>query len=478
MTVRPTPDQVLLLAPDRAAATAAMPLATAASWSGAGCDDTAVWGQYVATTAEPYNVAIDVSDDVGGPAYRCNCPSRKIPCKHTLGLMLLWANDGVAPARRLPFADEWLQRRAARTRADEAETVASESVATHDGGADTDAGHAALGGGARAPREDFGALDPNRQKRILERAEKMRAGLHELDRWLADRIRVGLAGPELADPATWDRVAARLVDAQCGGLANRVKRVAAKVGARPSWHEDVLEEMALLHALAVGAQRTSMLPLELADGVHAATGLTVAKDDVLASVPSTARWVVAGESRTREDRITVQRTWLVADDAAGGPAVANRPLTWAMVLSFGTFGNDVVSEHRVGTAFDADLHWYPGGIPLRALVGRVHAEARPSSRGPRAQTIADGLRGCGWAIAGEPWLERYPMCVEATPAPLGNGRWLLVDDTGSIPIVAEFPRLAEIVCMSGGHPLRVMGEWSSDGLLPLSIFANGHAVTL
>src|SRR6185295_17314976 len=102
----------------------------------------------------------------------------------------------------------------------------------------------------------------------------------------------------------------------CGSLANRVKRVATKVGQHPNWHEDVLEEMALLHALAVGAQRTSMLPANLADGVHVATGLTVAKDDVLAGVPSTARWIVAGESRTREDRITVQRTWLVAERAS------------------------------------------------------------------------------------------------------------------------------------------------------------------
>src|SRR3954453_14177507 len=112
MAVRPTHDQVLLLAPDRAAATAALPLAAPASWSAAGCDDEAVWGSYIATSAEPYDVAIDLSDDLGGPAYRCNCPSRKIPCKHALGLMLLHANESVATARRLPFAEQWLQRRA------------------------------------------------------------------------------------------------------------------------------------------------------------------------------------------------------------------------------------------------------------------------------------------------------------------------------------------------------------------------------
>lgn len=62
MSARPTPEQVLTLAPDSAAASAALPLANPGAWSAAGCDDGAVWGQYLATSAEPYNVAVDLSD--------------------------------------------------------------------------------------------------------------------------------------------------------------------------------------------------------------------------------------------------------------------------------------------------------------------------------------------------------------------------------------------------------------------------------
>ncbi|MCU1398423.1 MAG: hypothetical protein JWN62_1532, partial [Acidimicrobiales bacterium] len=408
------------------------------------------------------------------------CPSRKIPCKHALGLLLLHANGAVVPARRLPFAAEWLQRRAARSRGLDAADQPPDApidgpedpavTATNpaaDGGGDEQisAGDGALGGGARSPQPFSGEIDPQRQKRQFDRAERMRAGLQELDRWLADRIRVGLAASELSETETWDRLAARLVDAQCGALANRVRRVATKVGQGPHWHEDVLEEMALLHALAIGAQHTSSLVPDLADGVHVATGLTVAKDDVLAGVPSTARWIVAGESRTREDRITVQRTWLAS---SGAP-----PVTWVMVLAFGAFGNEVTTEHRVGTAIDADVHWYPGGINLRALVGRVAGEPVPDLDGPATTTTADGLSAAGWALAGEPWLERYPMCVAAVPAPVGNGRWVLTDETGSVAVSSAFTAMAELVAVSGGRPVRVMGEWSADGLLPLTLFDHG-----
>ena len=473
MAVRPTHDQVLLLAPDRAAAAAALALAVPSAWSAAGCDDGAVWGAYVATSAEPYNVAVDLSDDAGGPAYRCSCPSRKIPCKHALALLLLYADGHVVPARRLPFAAAWLQRRSARGRDDtevsgEAEALAP--VPSHDGDESGNASDGALGGGARSPNPPFEGGDPQRQKRQFERAERMRAGLQELDRWLADRIRVGLAASELSDIDTWDRLAARLVDAQCGALANRVRRVATRVGSHPHWHEDVLEEMALMHALAVGAQRTSALTSDLAEGVHIATGLTVAKDDVLAGVPSTATWIVAGESRTREDRITVQRTWLASAGAA--------PVTWAMVLAFGAFGNEVTTEHEVGTAIEGDLHWYPGGIALRAIVGRTTGSPTPAPAGPAPTTVADAADAYGWALAGEPWLERYPMCVAVVPAPIGNGRWVVADTTGALPVAAGFTRMAEVVAVSGGHPIRIMGEWSAEGFLPLTVFTGDQAIVL
>jgi hypothetical protein len=300
----------------------------------------------------------------------------------------------------------------------------------------------------------------------------MAAGMRELDRWLADRIRGGLTAPELGDEAPWERVAARLVDAQCGGLANRVRRVAAKVGSHPRWHEDVLEEMAILHALAAGALRTGRLPGDLADGVHAAAGLTQAKDDVLAGVPTTAHWLVVGESRTVEGRITVQRTWLLADDLDTDTA------TWALILAFGAFGNEVTTEYPVGQRLHADVHWYRGATRLRGLVGRQHTVAVPAAAPPRPQSLADALVAAGWATAREPWLERYPVCLSVVPAPLGNGRWALVDDTGSVPVVPGFWRLAEIVAAAGGRPITLAGEWSLEGVLPLTIWCDGQVIPL
>ncbi len=461
--MRPTREQITLLAPDRASATAALGVADPNNWSGAGCDDEAVWGMYLSSSAEPYEVAVDFTPGHGSPAFRCKCPSRKLPCKHALGLLLLHADHALQRSRRLPFAAEWLRQRAAQF-------GDGESAGQADADADGEASSAVRPttvGGVRPPREP---LEPP-SKRAIDRSERMRAGLRELDRWLADRVRHGLADPQLAEPATWQQLGQRLIDAQCGALANRVGRISGRIGESSSWREHIFEEIAILHALAVGAQRTGHLDSDLADGVHVATGLTLAKDDVLAGVPSTATWLVAGESRVREDRITVQRTWLCSQQ---------QPTTWAMLLSFGVFGQDVQHEHEIGSLLHGDVHWYPAGAPLRALVGQVDVVAESSSPSVAVSTttLADGLAAAGWAIGREPWLERYPMLVNVIPTRRYEGVWALSDETGSVALDPSFTRLAPLVCVAGGRPVAIMGEYSAAGFLPLTVWDQGFAVML
>ena len=105
---------MLALAPDAAVAHAARGLAVPTTWSNLGSDDVGVWGLYRGTSAEPYEVMVDRA----GPAWRCSCPSRKVPCKHTLGLLLLWAEGNVPTTVRPERAASWLAARAAAAAAE------------------------------------------------------------------------------------------------------------------------------------------------------------------------------------------------------------------------------------------------------------------------------------------------------------------------------------------------------------------------
>ncbi|MEP7046862.1 MAG: SWIM zinc finger family protein [Ilumatobacteraceae bacterium] len=451
-------EQVLALAPRPSSVAAAQPLAVPARWISSGCDSRALWGRCVGTGAEPYECAVDHVE----VAFRCSCPSRILPCKHALALLLLWARGQVAEAAAPAFATTWLAKRSARAEA------AAAPEATAAGASSGEVVAPAVGAGAE-PSPPIPPLPPlppmETNKTRDDRIARMSAGLAELDRWLDDRLRTGLADPSLASYKTWDGLAARLIDAQVGGLANRVRRLAGLVGAHPDWHSQVLAELGVLHLLATSGRHLGALPVGLADSVAATIGWQVRQADVLAGVPETDHWVVVGRSDTREDRIEVRRMWLRG--ATSGK--------WAMILSFAAFQQSLDTSFTVGTQVHADLFRYPGAVALRVLVGPRHGE--PDQAGSIASSsITEACAQIGRALAAEPWLERYPICVLAAPA-RSAGRWLLTDSTGSLPL-AEGAIVGTLLACSAGRPAIVMAEWTAAGLVPLAIHLADRAVDI
>src|SRR4029079_14873385 len=85
-------ERVLAWAPRPSSVAAAQPLAVPARWSSTGYDARLVWGRCTGTSAEPYEYAVEHA----AAAFRCSCPSRVLPCKHVLALLLLWAQGHVA----------------------------------------------------------------------------------------------------------------------------------------------------------------------------------------------------------------------------------------------------------------------------------------------------------------------------------------------------------------------------------------------
>lgn len=281
-------------------------------------------------------------------------------------------------------------------------------------------------------------------------------GLTELDRWLEDRMRTGLADPALSRYATWDSLAARLVDARAGALANRVRRLAGLVGASPDWHAEVLSELGILHLIAQGGRRVPELPGALADAVATASGWQVRQADVLAGVPETDDWFVAGRSDTREDRIEVRRVWLRGQTSG----------RWAMLLSFAAYRQSLDDSFTVGTVVRADVHRYPGGS-LRALAGARDGGPVPLLTVP-AVTVAEACDEIGAEIAAAPWTERLPAIVRAWPTVVG-GRWVLTDHTGSLPLLGRARSLGMVVAASAGAPVAMTAEWTPHGVVPLTL---------
>src|SRR5262245_38024511 len=104
-----TAEQILALAPDASSAKAGQSLASPGHWLTLGHDPRCAWGECRGSGQKPYQTQIDL----GEPAFRCSCPSRKFPCKHGLGLFLLLERQPAAFSQAEPpaWVQQWLESR-------------------------------------------------------------------------------------------------------------------------------------------------------------------------------------------------------------------------------------------------------------------------------------------------------------------------------------------------------------------------------
>ncbi|MCZ4609965.1 SWIM zinc finger family protein [Streptomyces sp. Lzd4kr] len=446
--VRWTADQVLALAPDAASRKAGSKLGAAGPWSEAGsAEEGTVWGLCKGSGSKPYQTVIDIGD-ASGPAYKCSCPSRKFPCKHALGLLLLWAGgDGAVPSAAEPpdWAEQWIKGR--RQRAEEKRTA---------------------GESGSSP----GSADPEAARRRAERrAVRVTAGATELEQRLTDLLRGGLAGAEQAGYGLWEETAARMVDAQAPGLASRVRELGAIPASGPGWPVRLLEECALLHLLDQGWLRREGLPDGLADTVRSRIGLPASAD----GPPVRDRWLVLAQYDTADVKLTTRRIWLHGADSG----------RTALLLSYGAAGRAPELTLPVGLALEAELTAYPGAGQLRATLGEQFAPPAPSSTRPPGMTTAEATARYGDALRDDPWLDSVPVTLDrVVPAPDGDS-WQLADadaDTALplTPAARARPGLWRLVALSGGAPVKVFGECGHRGFTPLTAWpeGSGEAVRL
>jgi hypothetical protein len=454
-------DQVLSLAPDASAQRAARALAGGEGWFevGVSVEDgvpPTVWGLCQGSGTQPYQTCVDLT----APAYRCSCPSRKVPCKHTLALLLRWASRAVPAATAPGWVRDWQA-----ARAEETPRAAARTEMARAGGE----------GNGRAAGEPA----------TLRRAQRVAAGLAELDRWLADQLRGGLGGASSgASRLGYDQIdamAARLVDAQAPGAARLVRNLAGYLGDP----DRLLAELGLLRLLTAGFTRLDRLPPALAATLRLRVGMPVAAEEVRATEPVRDRWQVLGAHDERENDLIVRRVWLRG--AGTGRA--------ALVLSFAAPGQIFATAvpgaaaHRrgteatdlaLGTELDADLCFYPD--QLRVLIARRHAPATPVTAVAATRPVAEAMREYARALAADPWLERWPMVLAGvTPSPAPLGRWCLVPGGGDATAVPLDPVAGapwRLVAVAGGRPVTVAGEWSATGLRPLSVWARDRLVRL
>ncbi|MFB9983638.1 SWIM zinc finger family protein [Mesorhizobium kowhaii] len=343
-----------------------------------------------------------------------NAPARRGNFPASTPLALMWiaatAPASFAAAGSTPeWVNDWLGRR---------RKTASQPVEPTPG-----AGGKSIGEALRDESADIEAAaaverrEAAQRKRAGDTRSSVSAGLDELDQWVADQLRLGLAGFVDNSSDRCRRIAARLVDMKATALAGRIDEIPSRLmGLRSEERPDAaIRELGKLVLLAK-AWRSAPDDPELRRLVSTSEG----REQVLANPDATqvdSVWEVLGEKiESRRDGLVSHSTWLLDLNSATSQ--------FALLLDyFPASAGRRSNAFTPGDRFDARLVFYPARQPLRALVADRKGDV-PSGEWPDFSLGAsDTLAAHVARQDAAPWVTDCPVML-----PPGA---ILLDDRGA-----------------------------------------------
>ncbi len=428
-----TSEQILAFAPDTTTAERGKRLGSARRWRGLAGNALLVWGECESSGTSYHRSLFDLQST----SYHCSCPSRKYPCKHIIGLLLLLVDDSEAfrISEEVPdWVSDWQERR---------EKKMTEK--------------------AQDSQQKAEARARNRDKRLMRMAE----GLKDLESWLMDLLRQGLAATEMLPYNFWQEMATRMTDMQLGGMSRRIRALPLLKGAYTDWPQRMLNQLAEMYLVARGFEQLEKLPPLLQQELLSIAGISTRKDELFALKGIEDDWAVIGLIEGVEENLNVRRVWLYG----------LKTKRTALILDFVHNSMDFEEQWRNGHLYSGELTYYPSSYPLRAIVKNRKSH-------PNLLTGMDGFPNIeafriayATALTANPWLLDFP-CLLKSVIPINNGQELLLvdQDRQYIPLQSNGIGSWQLMALAAGHPIDVFGEWTGNDFFPLSAVTNGRFV--
>lgn len=443
--------QIESLSPNPAAFSAGKKLSSRQQWVSVAANERVIWGAIKGSGKSPYLVQIDTTVI----AYKCTCPSRQFPCKHSIGLLLLHAaNQSAFEKTEEPeWVTEWISKRAAREQKKEEEETATRTV------------------------EEQEKLDKNREKTQLNRLAGVLAGVAELELWLKDLVRIGFLQLPDKPQAEFEKVAARMVDAKAPGLGGWVKAYTRLRYDNQQWQQEAMGITAKLFLLVRALRNYEQQSPLWQQTLRNLAGWSQSTKELLADVEAEVvrdEWLVAGqEVEETDDDITIQRNWLIGFNT-------NRT---ALILNFGTKFSVLENNVLPGTVLDADLAYFPSVLPQRAAV-KIQRKVTPTAHliPPAMNSWEDIMAYRAKQLSVNPWANDFVVVLSDARLLKGNNNhWLAVDASNwGVPLVAEYDhqKVMRWVAFSGNSKLPMTLVLRNEQVIPLGILYNQTYKTL
>ncbi len=442
-----TESQIESIAPKPAAFKAGRKLSVGNKWLVLGKSERAVWGQISGSGKNPYFTQIDVQDR----AYKCSCPSRQFPCKHGLGLMLVFAQMETKTDSPEPeWVEDWIVKRRGKSNNPKPEEERTEEI--------------------------IAKSDAAKLKRHNERMILVNNGVDELTLWLQDIARVGLL--ELPNKPTtyFANMAARMVDAKAAGLAGWVKMLGKIDYSNPEkWYDEASEIISKINLLLRSwKNRDALSPLYM-QTIKNLIGWNQSKKGLMTDKTATAiqdDWIVLGIENEVEEDITINRTWLYG-------IVSNR---FALVLNFGSPYAPLINTMMANSVIVGEVAYFPSIHEQRGIV-RTETEVkwkiykRPVFHDKWESLINNHYENEKL----NPWINNQPYLISQVVLIKKERQWYLMDSEQSVmPVELKFSERKAMnwLLFSGGGRVDVAVVYRGKSVVPLGIFSNDKYTAL
>ena len=451
-----TLERIEALAPDQASLAAARKLLKPSSWPTLGQSEGLVWGECQGSGATPYRVVVNEAD----AGYKCTCPSRKFPCKHSLALMWMRVDKSSAfiSAPVPEWVKDWLSRRRGTSSApakneEEAQPKPRPSIRL------TEIPEAATTADPKAEQRAAAARERNR----LEREEAVLAGLEDLDTWLSDQVQHGMANFVAQAAQACRTIAQRLVDAKAPGLAGRLDALPTRLFTLPGPARPpaAIRELGQVHLISQAYRRASELPELLAADARHAVGWSITREALLGDSEAlrvNARWrVVAVMSEAQPDRLRRVETWLWRQsDSDGTPSCA-------VLIDFVPISTGAATGgYLVADQIDAELTFYRSSIPLRAQITTLNKGAEQSSETLHLPTesLSSSYADYERALAQLPWLGTIPLTFRSANVRRNGEQLYIHDDESGFSLPLHTSQATHALPLASVGPIDGIGLWN------------------
>jgi len=295
----------------------------------------------------------------------------------------------------------------------------------------------------------------------------MLIGANEIVVWLADVINNGITTLYNQPEDFWESISKRMVDAQLSGISNRLKHIKNAIAQEDE--EYIIDAISEIYLLAKSLQKIESLSEDMALSLLKAGGYNITKKHLVNAELIKDEWLVLGVVLGEEDKIRFRRTWIQGQ----------RTKFMGQILDYAWGKQDFMQNWQAGRTFRGDIRVYPGAYKLRVYI-EAHTHTPQLFNSFAAYPDLDAfLKAYTMAIASNPVLYRFPVCLKEVSIQLKDQEAYIVDKAlNSIPCFCSENVKWGLIAAGSGLNIQVFGEWDGTHFLPLSLIKEGRFIKI